>query len=251
MTDKKADAEIVRQPPRQYRPHEFLTIVYTFWDDSKPPIGRLQVYPPADIVFGGIQTLCIPNMDPFGAESELVNIHTTYAQGQYSSVLSDFQPSSFSDSNRLPVQILQYRAQCALGQYTSVLNSISSSDARSTPDLAAVKVYAQYLQNSSSDSLAEAERLAESQGDNLTVQLLCGTVLARAGKPEQAVQLLSRHQGSLDAVALIVQIHLSQNRTDLAVKEAKSARGFAQDALLVNLAESWIGLRQVHTQQTK
>jgi len=79
------------------------------------------------------------------------------------------------------------------------------------------------------------------------VQLLCGTILARAGKPEQAVALLSRHQGSLDAVALIVQIHLSQNRTDLAVKEAKSARGFAQDALLVNLAESWIGMRQVRS----
>ena len=43
---------------------------------------------------------------------------------------------------------------------------------------------------------------------------------------------------------LTVQIHLSQNRTDLALKEAKSARSFAQDALLVNLAESWIGMRQ-------
>jgi coatomer protein complex subunit epsilon len=57
--------------------------------------------------------------------------------------------------------------------------------------------------------------------------------------------LLGRHQGSLDAVALAVQIHLSQNRTDLAVKEAKSARSLGQDALLVNLAESWVGVRQV------
>jgi hypothetical protein len=31
----------------------------------------------------------------------------------------------------------------------------------------------------------------------------------------------------------------------LAVKEAKGARSFAQDALLVNLAESWVGIRQV------
>lgn len=184
-------------------------------------------------------------MDPFSAEGELVNIHQAFTQSQYETVLSDFDPHSFSDTNRLPVQILQYRAQCALGQYDDVIGSISDSEAKSTPDLAATKIYASFLQNGSDDTLAQAEALAEAAGDNLTVQLLCGTVLARAGRPEQAVALLSRHQGSLDAVALIVQIHLSQNRTDLAVKEARSARGFAQDALLVNLAESWIGMRQV------
>jgi coatomer protein complex subunit epsilon len=49
------------------------------------------------------------------------------------------------------------------------------------------------------------------------------------------------------SVALIVQIHLRQNRTDLATKEAHSARKWAQDSLLVNLAESWIGMREVHS----
>lgn len=52
----------------------------------------------------------------------------------------------------------------------------------------------------------------------------------------------------MDAVALIVQIHLQQNRNDLAVKEVTAARRWAQDSLLVNLAESWVGLRLVgHT----
>lgn len=49
----------------------------------------------------------------------------------------------------------------------------------------------------------------------------------------------------MEAVALIVQIHLQQNRTDLALKEVVSARSWAQDSLLVNLAESWVGLRVV------
>lgn len=186
-------------------------------------------------------------MDPFSAEGELVNIHTAFIQGQYQLVLSDFEPSSFSESNRLPVQILQYRAQCELGQHAEVLSAISSADAQSSPDLAAVRTYASFISKGAQDekAAAEAEKLSEQHGDNLTVQLLCGTVLARSDKQEQAVQLLAQHQGSLDAVALIVQIHLSQNRTDLAVKEAKGARSFAQDALLVNLAESWIGVRQV------
>lgn len=181
-------------------------------------------------------------MDPFGAEGELVNIHTAFVQGQYELVLSDFEASSFSDTNRQPVQILQYRAQCALGQYDDVIKSVGNS---SVPDLQAVKALATFLKNGSDGAVADAEKLSETQGDNLTVQLLCGIVLARAGKADQALALLSRHEGSLDAVALSVQIHLSQNRTDLALKEAKSARSFAQDALLVNLAESWVGMRQV------
>jgi len=186
-------------------------------------------------------------MDPFSSDGELVNIHTAFIQGQYQLVLSDFDSSDFSESNRLAVQVLQYRAQIALGQTSEVLSAVSAANASSSPDLAAVRVYATFASKGAQDdaAVAEAEKLAEEQGDNLTVQLLCGTVLARAGKQEQALQLLAQHQGSLDAVALIVQIHLSQNRTDLAVKEAKGARSFAQDALLVNLAESWVGIRQV------
>lgn len=49
----------------------------------------------------------------------------------------------------------------------------------------------------------------------------------------------------MDAVALIVQIHLQQNRTDLALKEVTAARRWAQDSLLVNLAEAWVGVRVV------
>lgn len=182
--------------------------------------------------------------DPFSADGELVNIHTAFIQSQYNSVMADYTPSDFSASNSLPVQILQYRAQCALGQYDEVIGAISDSDAQRTPDLAAVRTWASYLQKGDDGAVAEAERLAASHGDNLTVQLLCSAILARSGHEDQALQLLAQHQGSLDAVALIIQIHLSQNRADLAAKEARAARSFAQDALLVNLGESWISMRQ-------
>lgn len=49
----------------------------------------------------------------------------------------------------------------------------------------------------------------------------------------------------MEAVAVITQIHLQQNRTDLAIREVTAARRWAQDSLLVNLAESWVGLRVV------
>ena len=47
------------------------------------------------------------------------------------------------------------------------------------------------------------------------------------------------------SVALIVQIHLQQNRTESAMKEVQAARKWGQDSLLVNIAESWVGLRVV------
>jgi Coatomer epsilon subunit len=46
-------------------------------------------------------------------------------------------------------------------------------------------------------------------------------------------------------VALLTQIHLIQNRTDLAQKEVQAAKRWAQDSLLINLAEAWVGLRVV------
>lgn len=64
------------------------------------------------------------------------------------------------------------------------------------------------------------------------------------GREKDALALLEKHEGSIDVVALIVQLHLSQNRLDLAQAEVRKARTWAQDHLLVNLAEAWVGLRE-------
>lgn len=48
------------------------------------------------------------------------------------------------------------------------------------------------------------------------------------------------------SVALSVQIYLQTNRVDLALKEVAAAKRWAQDSLLVNVAESWVGLRVVY-----
>ncbi|KAF2817655.1 uncharacterized protein BDZ99DRAFT_484436 [Mytilinidion resinicola] len=181
-------------------------------------------------------------MDPYSAEGELVNLHNAFHAGQYTACTT-FDTSAFSASNALPARILQLRAQLALGEYDAVLSSVKSE--QNVPDLAAVAALAAYEKGGKeAEAVERVRKLASAQGDNLSVQLLGGTVLARAGEFEEALALLARHQGSLDAVALIVQIHLLQNRTDLAAKEAQRARKWAQDSLLVNLAESWVGLRE-------
>ncbi|SPJ72750.1 related to coatomer epsilon subunit [Fusarium torulosum] len=178
-------------------------------------------------------------MDPYSTEGELINIHNYFHQGQYQEVV-DFDTSSFSPDNALPARILVLRARLALGQAEDVLDDVKGE---SEPELQALGALAEFNLGKADSAVQTIEKLASSAADNTTVQVIGGTVLQAAGKSEEALALLTQHQGSLDAVSLIVQIHLQQNRTDLALKEVAAARRWAQDSLLVNLAESWVGLR--------
>ncbi|KAI9720287.1 MAG: hypothetical protein M1828_005750 [Chrysothrix sp. TS-e1954] len=182
-------------------------------------------------------------MDPFSADGELVTIHNAFHQGQYQSVV-DFDTSTLSESNILSARILKLRARIQIGQSSVVMSEIQG-EAGSNTDLAAVLVLAQHATKPSDEAVVtRAAQLAKEHGENLSVELLCGTVLANAGRREEALALLAKHQGSLDAVALLVQIQLSQNRLDLAQQEVRRARSWAQDNLLVNIAEAWVGLRE-------
>ncbi|KAF7115913.1 hypothetical protein CNMCM5793_003656 [Aspergillus hiratsukae] len=179
-------------------------------------------------------------MDPFSTEGELINIHNAFHQGQYQNVI-DFDTSALSPDNRLPARVLQLRAQLALGQTDEVLSAVDAEE--ENPDLAAVKALAQLAAGDAESGLQLAQELSENYPENPSVQVLGGTVLQAQGRSEEALAVLMKHQGNLEAVALIVQIHLQQNRVDLALKEVQAAKRWAQDSLLVNLAESWVGMR--------
>ncbi|KAL8694778.1 MAG: hypothetical protein Q9218_000624 [Villophora microphyllina] len=178
-------------------------------------------------------------MDPFSAEGELLTIHNAFHQGQYQAVL-DFDTSSLSQSNITTARVLQLRAQIANGDIQGALTSIEKEKG---PDFAALKAFAQHSKGDTLAATKQVEQLVEKTSENATVQILGAIVLQAAGRTEEALSLLSKHQGNLEAIALITQIHLQQNRTDLALKEVSAARKWAQDSLLVNIAESWVGMR--------
>jgi coatomer subunit epsilon len=131
-------------------------------------------------------------MDPYSAEGELINIHNHFHQGQYQEVV-DFDTASLSPENALPARVLQLRAQIALGHAKEVLAEIRGE---SSPDLEAVAALAQFQLGNAQEAVAAVEKLVESSGDNTAVQVVGGTVLQAAGKTEEALALLSQHQGS-------------------------------------------------------
>ena len=139
-----------------------------------------------------------PTVDWFGltVHPELLNIHNAFYQGQYQNVI-DFDTSSFSPENALPARILQLRAQIANGQAEEVLAEIEGED---TPDMSAVRLFAQCaISDSAASTVEDAEKLAKSSSENPTVQILCGSVLQANGKSEEALTLLAKHQGNLEA----------------------------------------------------
>ena len=152
-------------------------------------------------------------MDPFSAEGgltffplhfqdqaltdplELLNISNTFHQGQYQNVL-EFDTSSLSTQNKITARTLQLRAQIALGQAQQVLASLPKEE---RPYLGAVKAFTQYVLGDTSAAVQQAESLAESSSNDAAVQVLCGTILHLEGRTEEALALLSNHQGSLEA----------------------------------------------------
>lgn len=66
-------------------------------------------------------------------------------------------------------------------------------------DLAAVKAFAEYTEGATEEAVKVIEGLVETASDNNTVQVLGATVLQSEGKSEEALALLGKHQGSLEA----------------------------------------------------
>lgn len=97
------------------------------------------------------------------------------------------------------MRVLKLRARLAQGEYDAVLADANAEPG--VPDLQAAALLAQYLKAPGAESKAveAAQKLAAEAGDNLSVQLLAGSVLANAGLTEEALALLAKHQGSLDA----------------------------------------------------
>ncbi len=131
-------------------------------------------------------------MDPYSAEGELINIHNYFHQGQFQEVV-DFDTSSFSSENALPAKVLVLRSQIALGQADDVVAEVKGE---TEPELQAIGALAEQALGKTDSAVATIEKLAEASPDNVTVQIVGGIVLHAAGKSEEAIALLSQHQGS-------------------------------------------------------
>lgn len=132
-------------------------------------------------------------MDPFSSEVELIDLRDHFTAGRWQDVV-DYDTASLSPENKLPARILALRAKISLGDAQEVLSEVQAD--QDVPEINAVKVIAEYATGNTTAALKRAESLASSHADNATVQVLTATVLQNEGKTEEALALLSQHQGN-------------------------------------------------------
>src|SRR6266487_5948182 len=101
-------------------------------------------------------------MDPFSSESELINIHNHFLQGQWQAVI-DYDTSSLSPQNALPARILSLRAQVALGHAEDVITDVQGEK---EPELVAAGAFAEYAAGNSAAAVQTAEKLSQTDGEN-------------------------------------------------------------------------------------
>jgi hypothetical protein len=126
---------------------------------------------------------------------ELLNLHNSFHQGQYSTVVGE-NVSTLSPENQLAAKVYILRARIQTGEAEAVIQELGDA---SEPELQAVKAFAEYTTGNEESAVSAIDGLVASSADNGTVQVLGATVLHLAGRSDDALSLLSKHQGNLEA----------------------------------------------------
>ncbi|KAF8216520.1 coatomer epsilon subunit-domain-containing protein [Mycena galopus ATCC 62051] len=184
--------------------------------------------------------------------SELYHVKQQFFLGAYKTLIGLSLPDS-SSPDYIPTLVYQARAHIALNDPAAALALVpADSENVAVKAVAALARYVSATEGPSQEAALEELRdlAVEIEGedvegtdwDKLSVRVLAGTAFARAGEVEEALETLFSETEDLEAVAVIVQIYLSINRTDRAKKEFDRAKQWAEDDLLLQLIESSIGL---------
>lgn len=193
-------------------------------------------------------------------ESTLFQVQSLFYQGAYQGCIDLALSSSSNASSSDPSSIstLLYAARSHLARSpadpASALSLLSSL--KSSPQIQAVQSLARFIQaqtqNNSDTMSQEIVNLTElldhavvGDSSGQTIRCAAATALFLDGDSEEALNTLGIGTGTskeIECVALGVHILLSIHRLDLAEKEYLAARTWADDSLLIQLIEAWIGL---------
>ena len=138
---------------------------------------------------------------------ELLNLHNAFHQGQYTTVLKE-STSGLSPESIVPAKVYVLRARIASGEAAAVMEETGSA---TEPDFQAVNAFAKYTTGDTGAAVATIDRLIGSAADNGTVQLLGGTVLHLEGRSDEALSLLGKHEGNLEAYVFSVSLPASHS----------------------------------------
>jgi len=147
------------------------------------------------------------------------------------------------DEDILARDIIVYRSHVELGDYGLVMDEISRD---SHVSLMGVKVLAAFMQNENNHervfTTVQAWIESGDTGKNVHLQLIAGIIFYKAKKYKECLRVM-HDTPSLEGRALLVQLYLTINRPDFALKELKFMQTQKDDAIATQLASAWIHLQ--------
>ncbi|KAG0362173.1 coatomer epsilon subunit-domain-containing protein [Gamsiella multidivaricata] len=192
-------------------------------------------------------------------ENTLFAIRNLFYSGNYNQVVADTTSSktrtSANQATAHQLDLFLFRSLIATKDYARVAQEITESHGLGLQALKAQAVYLDAVQSADSAgrdaALAHLRELLQVHSPDdpqpevtaLEVKVVVGQVLASEGLVEEALTVLLPHNNHLESVAVVVQIYLQMNRVDLAKKEVEACKSWAEDAMLAQLMEAWVGLR--------
>ncbi|KAJ6218679.1 hypothetical protein RDWZM_004491 [Blomia tropicalis] len=173
----------------------------------------------------------------------LFDIKNAFYLGNWQQCLNEVQKCKVAnDEEKLESDIFMYRAYIAQKKYGLVLNEINSSKPES---LQSVKLFAQYLSQSSASSRSSIVEQIDSNLDQYTndpiSSLMAATIYYYEQNFDTALKVLNNFS-HIECMALKLQIFLQLDRFDLARKEYKRMAEKDEYCTLSQLAQAWINL---------
>jgi len=176
-------------------------------------------------------------MDNF-ENDELYQIRSAFYTGNYQTVV-DESVDNLTRSDE--AQLYKYRARIEIGEAETVAAEMQEVGTTGA-GFEVVRAFADYRSGKKEKAVADIEELIQADSDDDTVQVIGATVLFLEGRTDEALELLSKHENNLEAVALIIQIRIAQHNLEAAEKELNATKSWAQDSMLAQLAEAWVNL---------
>lgn len=171
---------------------------------------------------------------------ELFEVKNYFYIGNYQQCINEAAKIRKPSSPEIAVQrdIFTYRSYIAQNKYLVVLDEIHGA---SPAEIQPLKFLAEYL-HSKSNRAAVLDQLnvkIDTTARNETLVLVAATIFLQEGNVDGAYRYLHSSE-SLEAMAMIVDILLSLDRVDLALKKLKEMQEKDDDATLTQLAQAWI-----------
>ncbi|KAG0264251.1 hypothetical protein DFQ27_001328 [Actinomortierella ambigua] len=211
------------------------------------------------------------------ADDTLFAIQNLFYSGAYTQVISESavalkhtQPSTLTSSAYHQLSQYLYRSLLATKDYARVAQEINEHSALGLQALKAQAVYldavhsadpngrdaalshlremVQVARGAAMQQVVAAHVPADQQEKEVVtteseVKVALGQALANEGLVEEALAVMLPHGNHLESAAVVIQIYLQMNRLDLAKKELESVKAWAEDAMLAQQMEAWVGLR--------